>query len=196
MTRPFPGVLAASLLLAAILLGGALGGCDGGKVDAGDDVAAVEEAYRGLRDAILQDDDDAFFRLHSRAAREEAVAGFPQVRSRYLASSEEERDAFRALYGVTEKEFLTGKPEELVTRIMPWKSGWRARKELFRICTVKNVVLEGPAEGAQGGERRGVLYLDLPPSVLEDPATDIDDRFLPTVVFVKDPEGWRRKSFF
>ena len=103
---------------------------------------AIEEAYGKLRDSILQGDDRAFFGMHCRAAREAALEEFPRIRARYVASPVEEREAFHALFGVTGEEFLSKTPEELVTKILPVRSGWRARAEMFRTARVKDVRID------------------------------------------------------
>lgn len=161
-----------------------------------DDIDAVERAFLDLRDALVQGDDEAFFRMHSRAAREAAVEEFPLIRSQYLASPPEEREAFHALYHVTASEFLGGSPRDLVVKMLPWKCGWRERREYYRRARVKDVRFETVEVPGKGPERRGVLLLDISDALAPGEAARIPENFLPTVVFVKDPEGWRRRVFF
>ena len=105
----------------------------------GEETRALESAFHRLRDAILQGDDEAFFRMHSRAAREDAIRTLPVIRSQYLGSPPQEREAFHELYQVTAEEFLSGEPRELMVRILPWMSGWRERREVFRVSRVRDV---------------------------------------------------------
>ncbi len=174
-----------SLSAASLLLALAAAGC--GPSRAVRDVRAVEEAYRALRDAILQNDDEAFFRMHSRAAREAAVNDMGEVRRKYAAQSREEKEAFQRLYHVTEEEFLHGEPRAVATRVLPWRSGWRERKELFRAASIHDVQIR---------ENEADLLLEVPPAFRPHPDQPVPETFLPRVLFVRDPDGWRRKSFF
>jgi hypothetical protein len=79
---------------------------------------------------------------------------------------------------------------------MPWKSGWRARRDLYREATVKDVRIEMHPLPGGGMERRGIVLLDISASVVTPDGGPIPDLFLPTVVLVKDPDGWRRRYFF
>jgi hypothetical protein len=178
-------------ILAALLLAAAAG-CGGEEVDG--DLRDIEASFEALRDAILQGDDEAFFSLHSRAAREAAVAEFPRIRAGYLAAPEEEREAFRRLYRVTAEEFLEGNPRDLVVRMMPWKSGWRDRREMYRRARVKDVRIDHVKRPDGTMERRGIVTLDVSASLA--PGEVVPERYLPTVVLEKDPEGWRRRTFF
>jgi hypothetical protein len=154
------------------------------------DLREIENAYYSLRDAILQGDDEAFFRLHCREAREGAVANFPALRAEVLSLPPDRRAAFCAQYRVAEEEFLRGDPRALVVRMMPWKSGWRAGREAFRNARVRDVRIERvPIEGG-GVERRGVVVLEPAPVPGAPPPEAV------TVVFVRDEDGWRRKWFF
>jgi hypothetical protein len=162
---------------------------------AAQDVHEIEKAFYGLRDAVLQGDDEAFFRLHSRAARERAVAEFPLFRSSYAASPPEARKAFQQRFRVTDEEFLKGDPRDLTVRLLPWRSGWRERMETLRITRVKDVRLDTVELPGGGTERVGKVFLDVTREP-GSPATAALPNDIPPVVFVKDPEGWRRKSFF
>jgi hypothetical protein len=165
--------------------------------DAGDEVRSAEAAYLALRDAILQEDDAGFFRLHSREAREAALRRFPAIRAEYVASPAEERAAFQQQFGVTEQEFLTGRPEDLVARMLPWKSGWRQRRELFRRARIRDTRIGWVEPESKGPpERTAVIQLEVPEELKASEGQEIPDLYLPTVVLVKDPEGWRRRSFF
>jgi hypothetical protein len=177
----------------ALLLAALAAACDGDPV--AEDLRGIEKSYHGLRDAILQGDDEAFFMLHSRAAREAALLEFPRIRSRFAASPPQEREAFQATYRITGEEFLSGEPRALVVRMMPWKSGWRERVDLYRTARVKDVRIEYVDLPGGGREKRGVVILDFE-GARDAEGRPIADRFLPTVVFEKDPEGWRRRSFF
>jgi hypothetical protein len=175
----------------------AFGGCSEKRPDPVEDLEAVEQVYRGLRDAILHEDDEAFFLLHSRSARETAVAEFPQIRARFLASSKEEQVEFLETYRVTREEFLGNDARSLVIRLLPWRSGWRERRELFRTVSVKDVRIEHiAARGEEPASVQAVLYLDIPKEMLPDPSRPLETRFLPTVIFVRDEDGWRRRAFF
>ena len=191
------GRLVAGAAAGVLLLGlgalGLLGSCSTDPVAA--DLRAIEEAYGKLRDSILQGDDRAFFGMHCRAARDAALEEFPRIRARYVASPVEEREAFHALFGVTGEEFLSKTPEELVTKILPVRSGWRARAEMFRTARVKDVRIDRVDLPEGGTERRGVVTLEIENAV-DEQGRPIPDRFLPTVILVKDPDGWRRRSFF
>lgn len=189
--RPARGLRAWVVAAAAAL---AAAGCPGDST--GKDLRDIEEAYHALRDSILQGADEAFFSMHCRAAREAAVAEFPVIRSRYLASPPEEREAFHALFRVTAEEFLGREPRALVVRMLPWKSGWRDRRELYRAARVKDVRIDRVAMPDGSTERRGVVLLDITGAPGLPAGADIPENYLPTVVFVKDPEGWRRRSFF
>jgi len=181
---------AAALALLLALLPAA---CDGDPV--AEDLRAIEKSYHALRDSILQGDDEAFFRLHSRAAQEAAVLEFPRIRSRYAASPPQEREAFHATYHITGEEFLSGEPRALVVRMMPWRSGWRERAEIYRTARVKDVRIEYADTPGGGRDKRGIVILDIE-GARDAEGNPIPDRFLPTVVFEKDPDGWRRRSFF
>ncbi len=171
----------AALLLAAALA--LLPGCDGDSTTR--DTRDIEKAYYALRDALLQGDDESFFTLHGSDARRWALESFPAIRAGYLAGLPEERAAFQRLYRVTEEEFLRGEPRSLVVRMMPWKSGWREKREYFRSARVKDVCIDYIPLPGGGTERRGVVELESP----EGGAAG-------TVVFVKEKEGWLRRSFF
>lgn len=183
-------VLAAGLLLA---LAACAPSCGGDPV--AEDLREIERSYHALRDAILQGDDEAFFRMHCRASREAAVQEFPRIRAHYAASPPQEREAFHALFRVTAEEFLKGEPRDLVVRMMPWKSGWRDRREVYRTARVKDVRIEYVDLPGGGKERRGVVILDFE-GMRDARSSPVADLYLPTVVFEKDPEGWRRRSFF
>jgi hypothetical protein len=176
------------LAVAAAAVAVLLAGCDGDSVK--EDTRDIEKAYYALRDALLQADDEAFFALHGSEARQWAIDSFPAIRAGYLAAGTPQREEFRRLYRVTDEEFLAGQPRDLVVRMMPWRSGWRERREMFRNARVKDVRIDYvPVEGG-ATERRGVVELEpregtLPPG--EPP---------PTVIFVKEKEGWRRRTFF
>ena len=170
-----------ALLLAAALA--LLPGCDGDS--AGQDTRDIEQAYYALRDALLQGDDEAFFALHGTEARKWAIDSFPAIRAGYMAGLPEERQAFQRLYRVTEEEFLGAEPRALVVRMMPWKSGWRERRDFFRSARVKDAGIDYIPLPGGGTERRGVVEL-------ASPGGDATS----TVVFVKEKEGWRRRSFF
>ena len=178
-------ILAAGLCLAAA-------GCAGDSTEK--ELREIEESYRALRDAILQGDDEAFFRMHSAASREHAVRDFPIHRSRYLALPDEGKKSFLADARMTAEEFLGGDPQVLAVRLLPWESGWRERREMFRAAKVKDVRIERVTLPGGVLERRGVVVLDI--SGYTSPGTAVPESHLPTVVFVKDPEGWRRRSFF
>ncbi len=184
--------LVAAVAIAAWAVGRFPRGEDGAATETRD----LEAAFERLRAAIRDGDDEEFFRMHSSRAREEALADFPLVRARYLGAPEEERRAFRERFHVQEKEFLEGAPRDLVVRILPWRTGWRERADLYAASRVKEVRLEEVALPAGGSERRGVVILDLPEELKAAAEAVVEDRFLPTVVFVRDPEGWRRRSFF
>lgn len=179
----------AALLAAAAWI---LGGCDGDST--GKDLREIEKSYYALRDAILQGDDEAFFAMHSRAARERALADFPGIRASYLSSIPEEKDAFHGLYRITAEEFLGGDPRALVVKMMPWKSGWKEGREMFRIARVKDVRIDHLPIPGGGTERRGILVLEV--EAVGSDGRKIPEAALPSVVFVRDPEGWRRRSFF
>lgn len=161
-----------------------------------EEIASVEQAWRDIRDAIIQGDDEAFFEMHSRRAREDALEEFPLIRSRYLASDEAEREAFCRLYRVTDQEFRTADPRELVLRMVPWKSGWKERIQLFRRAVVKDVqftVVRMP-DGTE--EREARVLLDISGALAPGEMEKVGEEYLPAVVFVKDPEGWRRRALF
>ena len=192
MSRGVAGAAAAAALL---LAGGTalLGSCSPDPV--AQDLRDIEDAYLRLRDAILQGDDRAFFEMHCRRARDVAIEEFPRIRARYVASPAEEREGFHRLYGVTPEEFLSGTPEALVARILPIRSGWRERREMFRTARVKDVRIDRVELPEGGTERRGVVLLEIENAV-DSEGRPLPDRFLPTVILVRDPEGWRRRSFF
>jgi hypothetical protein len=192
---PWPLLAVAALGLVAAVAVGLLR--MRGSDPAVDDVRAAEATYFALRDAILQDDDEAFFALHSRRAREHSLRWFPGIRAMYIASPAEERAGFHARFHVTEKEFLEGRPEDLVPRMLPWASGWRGRKELFRRAKVRDVRIDTitPPDGGSP-ERTAMVVLEVPPDLLLTPDQTIPDLFHPTILLVKDPDGWRRRSFF
>jgi len=179
-----PG-LAASLV-GFLLLGGALAllrGCGGDST--AQDTRDIEKAYYALRDALLQGDDEAFFAMHGAEAQAWALESFPAIRAGYLAGLPEERAAFQKLYRVTEAEFLGAEPRALVVRMMPWKSGWRERRDFFRGARVKDSGIDYIPLPGGGTERRGVVELQSP-----------DGSETSTVVFVKEKGGWRRRTFF
>ncbi len=188
--RLSPGSLAALLVVLPGLLG-----CGPEAAPVVDETRAVEQAWVSLRESVLQSDDEAFFLMHSRRAREEAVEAFPAIRAQYLGSPGEEKAAFRKLFHVTEDEFLHGDPRDLVAKMMPWKSGFRARREMFRLSKVKDVRINAvrTSDGTEGHE--GVVILDISASLDPSEAERLPERYLPRVVFVKDEEGWRRKAF-
>ena len=160
------------------------------------DRRALEEAYGRLRDAILEGDDAAFFRMHSRQAREAAIRDFPLVRARYVSSPVPGREAFRREYGLTEAEILEGNPEDLVHRIMPFQSGWKVRAEMYRAARVHSVdVRREPVQGG-GEEEVGVVQLDVSASLSLTPGENIPPEYLPTVIFIRDTDGWKRRWFF
>ncbi|MCK6481820.1 MAG: hypothetical protein L6R43_17255 [Planctomycetes bacterium] len=154
----------------------------------------MEAAWRALRDAIIQGDDEAFFELHSARTKAQALADFPLIRSRYMASPEEEREAFRALYRVTDAEFRNGEPRDLVVRMAPWRSGWRARMDLFRRAEVGDVRIAVVTLPDGTAVREGRVLLDITRAIA--PGETVPEGFKPTVVFVRDPEGWRRRDLF
>ena len=180
--------------LALLLLAAAAASCDGSDPVA-EDIRALERAYHGLRDAVLQGDDEAFFRLHCREARDEAVKMFPAVRAEYQALPPERKAAFREQYRVDEEAFLSGSPRDLVVRMLPWKSGWRGRAEQLRTARVKDVRIEFVDLPGGGRERRGVVVLEFEGE--KDPSgAPVPESRLPTVVFRRDEDGWGRRSFF
>ncbi|MHC4922954.1 MAG: hypothetical protein ACYTG4_02610 [Planctomycetota bacterium] len=186
--RLSPGALAAALLLPW------LSGC-APEAKVVDETRAVEQAWVSLRESVLQSDDEAFFLMHSRRAREEAVEVFPAIRARYLGSPRDEKVAFRTLFRVSEDEFLHGDPRDLVVKMMPWKSGFRARREMFRLSKVKDVRINA-VQAPDGTEsHEGVVILDISASLDPEEAKRLPERYLPRVVFVKDEDGWRRKAF-
>lgn len=182
MRAPVLGVLAAGAL-------GLLCGCDGDATR--QDTRDIEKAYYALRDALLQNDDEAFFAMHGSEARQWALDGFPRIRAGYLAGAPEEREAFRRLFHVTEEEFLQGNPRDLVVRMMPWRSGWRERREMFRGARVKDVSIDYLTLPGGGTVRRGIVELEPKEGTGPPPGSPP-----PTVVFVKEKEGWRRHAFF
>jgi len=183
-------ILAAALLLS---LQACASSCGGDPV--AEDLRAIEKSFHALRDAILQGDDEAFFRMHSRAAQEAAILEFPRIRAQYAASPPEEREAFHSIFRVTGEEFLTGEPRDLVVKMMPWKSGWRERREVYRTARIKDVRIEYVDHPGGGKERRGVVTLEIE-GARDAEGKPIPDLFLPTVVFEKDEDGWKRRSFF
>jgi hypothetical protein len=195
-SRPAAG---ASSLLALVLLAGLVasgGSCRKDSTEA--DLRDIEKAYYSLRDALLNGDDEAFFALHSAEARRWALDSFPGIRAGYVAADVSERQAFEKLYHVGSKEFLEAEPRAMVVKMMPWKSGWRERRGMFRAARVKDVRidhLEVPDPAGGGGktvQRRGIVVLE--PA---DPAgRGTSDEALPSVVFVKEEGGWRRHAFF
>ena len=189
-----PAAVARRVLLPVLAAGLAFNapGCTGDSTEK--DLLDIEKSFHALRDAILQGDDEVFFRMHSAASREHAVREFPLHRSRYLALPEEGKKAFLADVHMAEKEFLNGEPAVLAVKLLPWESGWRERREMFRAAKVKDVRIERVTLPGGVQERRGVVVLDISGFTASD--TAIPESHLPTVVFVKDPEGWRRRSFF
>jgi hypothetical protein len=167
--------------------------CEGDTVER--DLRDLEKAYHALRDAILQGDDEAFFRLHCRAARENALREFPAIRAKYAAAPPEEREAFHALFRVTGEEFLAGDPRDLVVKMLPWKSGWRERREVYRQARIKDVRIEFVDLPGGGKERRGVVVLEVE-GMRDEHGNPIPEQYLPTIVFEKDEDGWGRRSFF
>ena len=194
MTARGRALLAAGILLALAAAGGAW--VLFRPATTGEEIAAVERAWREIRDAIIQGDDEAFFDMHSRRAREDALAEFPLIRSRYLASSGEERKAFTALYHVTDEEFRTADPRSLVVRMVPWKSGWRERIDLFRRAVVKDVQFTLATRPDGTREREARVLLDISRALAPGEMEKVGEEYLPAVVFVKDPEGWRRRALF
>jgi len=186
-----PGALPLGLLAVAVLAGavGLLASCEGDT--ARQDTRDIEKTYYALRDALLQNDDEAFFAMHSAEARQWALDSFPVIRSGYLAGIPEEREAFRRLFHVTEEEFLQGEPRALVVKMMPWRSGLRERREMFRGARVKDVSIDYLPLPGGGTVRRGIVELE-PKEGSGGPAGTPP----PTVVFVKEKDGWRRHTFF
>jgi len=184
-----------ALVLLGLLAAPAGGGC-GREPATSREIREVEKAWQDLRDAIVRGDDEAFFLMHCRRAREGAVAEFPLIRSRYLASPEGEREAFRALYHVTDEEFRNAEPRELVVKMVPWKSGWRERAPYYRQALVKDVrfLLATRPDGTT--EREAQVILDISAAIAPEDRARIPENYMPAVVLVKDPEGWRRRAFF
>lgn len=188
--KAHPGLPVA--FLAAVLLAGALAllpACDGDSTV--QDTRDIEKAYYALRDAVLQGDDEAFFAMHGTEAKRWALDAFPAIRASYLSGIPEEREAFRAIYHVTEAEFLESEPRAMVVKMMPLKSGWRERRDLFRSARVKDVAIDYIPLPGGGTERRGRVELELP-----EGAGAIAGTAIPTVIFIKEKEGWRRQAFF
>ncbi len=161
-----------------------------------EEIASVQKAWRDIRDAIIQGDDEAFFNMHSRRAREDALGEFPLIRSRYLASDEAERAAFCKLYNVTDEEFRSEDPRALVLRMVPWKSGWKERIHLFRRAVVRDVQFTVARRPDGIEEKEARVLLDISGALAPGEMEKVGEEFLPAVVFVKDPEGWRRRSLF
>ncbi len=156
------------------------------------DLRDIEKAYYALRDAILQGDDEAFFALHSEEARKWAISIFPSIRAGYLAANASERERFEKTNHVTSREFLDGEPRTMVVRMMPWRSGWRDRRDMFRAARVKDVRIDRVNLPDGTAERLGVVVLEPPiPS-----GGGVPEEALPAVVFVRDRDGWRRRAFF
>ena len=187
------GAAAVGTVVLALGALGLLGSCSVDPV--AQDLRDIEAAYERLRDTILRGDDRAFFEMHCKAAQDAALEEFPKIRARYVASPVEEREAFHRLFGVTGDEFLSGTPLELVTKILPVRSGWRARAGMFRTARVKDVRIDRVDLPGGGTERRGVVTLEIENAV-DEQGKPVPDRFLPTVILVKDEGGWRRRSFF
>jgi hypothetical protein len=179
-------------VLAVLLLGGLAVASRGCREDpTRRDLKDLEKAYYALRDAILQGDDEAFFQMHSAEARAWAVSEFPGLRATYVASGDEQRRAFEKTFHVGSKEFLESEPRVLVVKMMPWRSGWRDNREMLRSARVRDASFEYRTLPDGGTERLGIVSLE--PA---DPSARGRPEDLPTVVLVKDPEGWRRQSFF
>ncbi len=162
---------------------------------AGEEVREIEKAWLALRDAILQGDDEAFFRMHCRRAREKALEEFPAIRSGYMAAPPEEREAFHRLFHVTGREFLEGEPRDLIVKMLPWRSGWGDRRDLFRVSRVKDVRIEPVTRPDGTRDRRGIVILDISTALDPSERPKIPPNFDPTVVFVRDEDGWRRREF-
>ena len=163
---------------------------------AAEEIREIEGAWRALRDAVLQGDDEAFFLLHSRRARDRAIEGFPAIRAKYLAAIDpEEREAFHRLYHVTAEEFLRGEPRDLVVRMLPWLSGLRDRAEILRVSRVKDVRIEPLTLPDGSVDRRGVVVLDITAALDPSEAGKVPPNFDPTVVFVREEDGWKRREF-
>jgi hypothetical protein len=182
------------LLLAAVGASIALGivgfGC--GERSTDQDLRDIEKSYYALRDAILQGDDEAFFAMHSEEARRWAVSIFPSIRAGYLAANAAERERFEKKNHVTAKEFLDADPRAMVVRMMPLKSGWRDRREMFRSARVKDVRIDRVPLPDGSMERQGIVVLEPPvPSGGGAP-----EEALPAVVFIREKDGWRRQAFF
>ena len=86
MRLPVPAALA--LLLACVL---AVPAC--GEDEAVRDTREVTEAYYVFRDAILQGDDEAFFRIHGSEARQWVIENFPSVRAEYMTGNPEQKES-------------------------------------------------------------------------------------------------------
>jgi hypothetical protein len=170
-------------------------GCGGGD-PAAQELKDIESAFGELREAVLRDDDERFFSMHCREAREAALRDFPAVRSGFLALPAEERRAVEQELHLSGGELATGEPRALVVKMLPWKSGWKGRKEVYRRSRVKQVRIEMAPVPGGGEERRGVVTLDITAALDPSNAQPIPENYLPTVIFVKDPEGWRRRTFF
>ena len=178
--------LAASQLAIVLAL---LPGCPGDTTK--QDTRDIEAAYFALRDALLQADDEAFFAMHGSEARQWALDRCPTVRAGYLARIPVEKEAFLRLYLLTEEEFLRGDPRALAVRMMPWMSGWRQGKDMFRTARVKDVRIDYVVLPGGATERRGVVELD--PG--DGQGSPVPGQPSPKVVFVKEQEGWRRRAF-
>lgn len=195
-TRGRTGVAAA--VLGALLLAAAAAATRGcGRDATGGELKDLEQAYYALRDSILQGDDEAFFRMHSAEAREWALGEFPTVRATYVASGPEDRRAFERAFRVDSKEFLEAEPRAMVVKMMPWRSGWRENLEFFRSAKVRDLSFHYEKLPGGGTLRKGIVELEAGDSEAgKATGGGLTGGILPTVVLVKDPDGWKRESFY
>jgi hypothetical protein len=185
-------------VLGALLLAGAAAATRGcGRDATGGELKELEKAYYALRDAVLQGDDEAFFRMHSAEARAWALGEFPAVRATYVASGPEDRKAFERTFRVGAKEFLEAEPRAMVVKMMPWRSGWRENVEFFRSAKVRDLSFHYEKEPGGGTLRKGIVELEAGDSGARNPTGGgLAGGIQPTVVLVKDPDGWKRESFY